>query len=93
MKSKGIFFLLKKYLIKEKSESVFVGLNMTAGVNLYTDKSPFTNQSYDYEGQSPKFDGYSCAYLKKGIWYGPRGTSCEARFEFFCLWTRKYFLN
>ena len=90
LKTKGMYLLIKKYLIQENSGSIFIGLNMTAGENMFTDKSLYTPQSYDYDGESSKLVGHPCAYLKKGIWFLPRGTPCEIQFEFICLWTRKF---
>ena len=89
IKSKGMYLFLQKYLLKEQSDNLYLGLNLTNGVNIFTDNSLYSPQSYDYEGDSVKLVGHSCAYLKKGIGYQPRGTPCHAKLEFLCLWTGK----
>jgi len=92
-KSKGIYSFMRKYLSMVQSRNVYVGLNMTSKINLFTDGSLYSSQSYDYDGEGSKLDGHDCAYLKEGIWFKPRGSSCVEKYEFMCLWTRKFFIE
>lgn len=90
VKTQGVYKFIQKYLIQQNSGDLIIGLNMTAGVDLFTDNSPYTAASYDYEGDGSKLVGSSCAFLKRGIKFKPRGTSCDEKFEYVCQWTRKF---
>ena len=65
------------------------GINMST--SLYSDSSPYVEgTSYNFEGDSVKFAGKECVYLKRGIGFKPRGTDCLDPMNYYCLWTRKY---
>ena len=90
IKTKGMYRIIRQYSIAVDALDVFVGMNLTADVGLYTDNEIYdASSSYDFEGDSIKFADSPCVYLKRGITYKTRGISCEKTLEFYCLWKRK----
>ena len=66
VKTKGIYELIKKYSQKIESGDVFIGFNLTFPP-VYTDKTVFLNESFKFDGDDVKLNGYTCAFLKRGI--------------------------
>ena len=89
VKTKGMYQFIQNYLAQQDSGDVFLGMNMTGNISVFTDNSLYDSSSYDFEGDSLKLVGFPCAYLKRGIKFKPRGTSCEEQYEYVCQWTCK----
>ena len=86
VQSDGMYQFIKAQLVgSPSSNDLYLGMNLTS--KRYTDNTPYNEESYDFQGQNSKFKaGHDCAYMKKGIGFIPRSTSCDKKFQFYCLW-------
>ena len=88
IKTKGMYYFVQTYSSQPSMNGFYnllMGLNLTT--NLYTDNTPYTSQSFDFDGQNVKFQGSPCVFLLEGIGYLPRGYDCTTQLQYFCLWT------
>ena len=89
IKSMGLYEFIKLHAASIKAGDLYLGMNQTAGKMLLTDQTEYTASSFDFNGDNTKFGGLQCVYLKRGIGFMPRETTCEEIKEAYCLWRSK----
>ena len=90
IKDNGMFEFIKALSIATQAKDVFVGMNLTTSPGVYSDNTEFNEAIFDYQGASVKFS-LPCVYLKRGINFQARGTSCLKEFQFYCIWKGSFF--
>ena len=89
IKTKGAFEFIKEHAYSVKAGNIYLGMNNTHGKMIQTDRTEYTTSSYDFDGNNNKFGKLQCVYLKKGIKYLPRETTCDGVMESYCQWISK----
>ena len=95
IKDRATFEFIRAFAIANKIGDIFLGMNFTTGDPnnpiVYSDGTPFSKDtSYAFDDEKEKFGTKNCTYLKKGISYKPRSTSCNVEMEHICQWNSKY---
>ena len=94
IKDRATYQFIQAWAIASKFGNFFLGLNFTTNETnapiKYSDGTVF-NKSIDYsfDEEAEKFGKKDCAYLKSGISFMPRDSSCSARMEQVCQWNSK----
>ena len=88
IKTQGWFDFMKLYAKYKNLDNIFLGINLTE--IKYSDGTDYTDDTFDFAGDSVKLEGKQCAYLKRGIGYKVRGFDCTDSMAYICLWKSEF---
>ena len=104
IKERATYQFIRAWAALNKFGNFYLGLNFTRNsvyyhINesdpnvtsiIYSDGTLFNKSThYAFDDQSDKFGHKECAYLKKGVAYKPRDTTCNVHMDQVCQWKRK----
>ena len=103
IKDRATYHFIRAWAMAYKFGDFYLGLNFTTNDTetpiKYSDGTAF-NKSIDFafDDDSEKFGEKDCAYLKKGVSFKPRDSSCVEMMDQLCQWNSKsliteYFCN
>ena len=95
IKDRATYQFIRMWAAANKFGDFFLGLNFTTGDPdapvKYSDGTPYNkSEHFAFDDSSEKFGKKECVYLKKGVTYKPRDTTCETEMEQICHWNSKY---
>lgn len=88
VKNKGLYEFIQKFSLKLQFPEFHNGLNFTSGE--FSDKTVYSAELFDYNGEHSKIGDFPCTVFKKGIGYKVRGNNCSI-LHFYCLWKGNFY--
>jgi hypothetical protein len=95
IKDRATYQFIRMWAAQNKFGDFFLGLNYTTGnpdVPIrYSDGTQYNKSiHFAFDESAEKFGRKECSYMKKGVMYKPRDSSCLTEMDQICQWNSKY---